>query len=116
MLLFLYSEDIFSKAKFEEFDNLLSWDVDRFDRLLRDGWIEVFRRNPKKFKTLYGLSFKTQRVINGIYKKLSGEEIPTSQSSNPIFAKNVKFSDKVYKKMIIEMNYAIRQQRRLSPE
>ena len=116
MLLFLYSEDIFSKAKFEEFDNLLSWDEDRFDRLLRDGWIEVFRRRRKKFKTLYGLTFKTQRVISGIYKKLSGEEIPTSQSSNPIFAKNVKFSDKVYKKMIIEMNESIRQQRRLSLE
>jgi hypothetical protein len=37
-------------------------------------------------------------------------------SNNPIFAKNVKFSDKVYKKMIIEMNNAIRQQRRHSPE
>ena len=49
MLLFLYSEDIFSKEKFEEFDNLLSWDEDRFDRLLRDGWIEVFRRRRKKF-------------------------------------------------------------------
>ena len=116
MLLFLYSEDIFSKAKFEEFDNLLSWDEDRFDRLLRDGWIEVFRRRRKKYKTLYGLSFKTQRVINSIYKKLSGEEIPTSLSSNPMFAKNVKFSDKVYRKMILEMNASIRQQRRLSPE
>ena len=31
MLLFLYSEDIFSKEKFEEFDNLLSWDEDRFE-------------------------------------------------------------------------------------
>ena len=49
MLLFLYSEDIFSKEKFEEFDNLLSWDEDRFDRLLRDGWIEVFRRRRKKY-------------------------------------------------------------------
>jgi len=116
MLLFLYSEDIFSKAKFEEFDNLLSWDVDRFDRLLRDGWIEVFRRRRKKYKTLYGVSFKTQRVINSIYKKLSGEEIPTSQSANPMFAKNVKFSDKVYRKMILQMNASIRQQRRLSPE
>ena len=116
MLLFLYSEDIFSKEKFEEFDNLLSWDEDRFDRLLRDGWIEVFRRRRKKFKTLYGLTFKTQRVISSIYKKLSGEEIPTDTSNNPIFAKNVKFSDKVYKKMIIEMNHAIRQQRRRSPE
>ena len=116
MLLFLYSEDIFSKEKFEEFDNLLSWDESRFARLLRDGWIEVFRRRRKKHKTLYGVSFKTQRVINSIYKKLSGEEIPTSQSSNPMFAKNVKFSDKVYRKMILEMNQAIKQQRRLSPE
>jgi hypothetical protein len=116
MLLFLYSEDIFSKEKFEEFDNLLSWDEDRFDRLLRDGWIEVFRRRRKKFKTLYGLTFKTQRVISSIYKKLSGEEIPMSQTSNPIFAKNVKFTDKVYRKMIIEMNDTIRQQRRLSLE
>ena len=116
MLLFLYSEDIFSKEKFEEFDNLLSWDEDRFDRLLRDGWIKVFRRRRKKFKTLYGLTFKTQRVISSIYKKLSGEEIPMSQTSNPIFAKNVKFTDKVYRKMIIEMNDTIRQQRRLSLE
>ena len=116
MLLFLYSEDIFSKDKFEEFDNLLSWDEDRFDRLLRDGWIEVFRRSPKKFKSLYSLSYKTNRVIGSIYKKLSGEEIPTSLSGNPMFAKNVKFSDKVYKKMILDMNAAIRQQRRLSPE
>ena len=116
MLLFLYSEDIFSKEKFEEFDNLLSWDEDRFDRLLRDGWIEVFRRRRKKFKTLYGLTYKTQRVISSIYKKLSGEEIPMDISNNPIFKKNVKFSDKVYKKMIIQMNEAIRQQRRLSPE
>ena len=116
MLLFLYSEDIFSKDKFEEFDNLLSWDENRFKRLLRDGWIEVFRKSYKKHKTLYELSYKTNRVISGIYKKLSGEEIPTSQSSNPIFAKNVKFSDKVYKNMIIEMNAATRRQRYLSPE
>tara|TARA_R110002012_G_scaffold36040_2_gene102207 strand:- start:15464 stop:15907 length:444 start_codon:yes stop_codon:yes gene_type:complete len=116
MLLFLYSEDIFSKKKFEEFDNLLSWDEDRFDRLLRDGWIEVFRRRRKKFNTLYGLTFKTQRVISSIYNKLSGEEIPTSQTSNPIFAKNVKYTDKVYKKMILDMNESIKQQRRLSPE
>ena len=47
---------------------------------------------------------------------LSGEEIPTSLSANPMFAKNVKFSDKVYRKMILEMNASIKQQRRLSLE
>ena len=116
MLLFLYSEDIFSKEKFDEFDSLLSWDKNRFDRLLRDGWIEVFRKRRKKHKSLYGVSFKAQRVISSIYKKLSGEEIPTDISNNPIFVKNVKYSDKAYRNMIIEMNKLRRQQRRLSPE
>ena len=96
--------------------NLLSWDEDRFDRLLRDGWIEVFRKSSKKHKTLYDLSFKTQRVISSIYKKLSGEEIPTDIKSNRIFAKNVKYTDKVYRNMILEMNNLRRQQQRLSPE
>jgi hypothetical protein len=116
MLLFLYSEEIFSKKKFEEFDNLLIWDDKRFNRLYKEGWIEIFRKRKKTTKSLYSLSFKTERVISGIYKKLSGEEIPTSLSGNPMFAKNVKYTDKVYRNMILEMNKVIRQQRRLSPE
>ena len=116
MLLFLYSEEIFSKKKFEEFDNLLIWDDKRFNRLYKEGWIEIFRKRKKTTKSLYSLSFKTERVISCIYKKLSGEEIPTSLSGNPMFAKNVKYTDKVYRNMILEMNKVIRQQRRLSPE
>ena len=116
MLLFLYSEEIFSKKKFEEFDNLLIWDGERFDRLYKEGWIEVFRKRKKTTKSLYSISFKTERVISGIYKKLSGEEIPMSLYGNPMFAKNVKYTDKVHRNMIIEMNKAIRQRRRLSPE
>jgi hypothetical protein len=116
MLLFLYSEEIFSKKKFEEFDNLLIWDGERFNRLYKEGWIEIFRNRKKTTKSLYSISYKTERVISSIYKKLSGEEIPTSQTSNPMFAKNVKYTDKVYRNMILEMNNFIRQQRRLSPE
>lgn len=41
VLLFLYSERYFSKDKFDEFDELLSWDVKRFDSLLTRGWITV---------------------------------------------------------------------------
>jgi len=44
ILLFLYSEKYFSKDKFDEFDELISWDEDRFDKLLRDGWLNVFRK------------------------------------------------------------------------
>ena len=84
--------------------------------MLCDGWIEVFRKSPKKYKTLYDLSFKSQRVISSIYKKLSGEEIPTDIKNNRMFAKNVKYSDKIYRNMIIEMSKLRRQQQRLSPE
>ncbi len=111
MLLFLYTEDYFSKDKFQEFNELLSWDVTRFDRLRRDKWIEVFRRNMGKRKALYTLSYKTKRMIDSLYKKLNGEEIPTSPSKNPMFKRNVKYSDKVYRNFIKEMNASIRQQR-----
>ena len=116
MLLFLYSEDIFSKKKFVTYASLLRWDRRRFQRLVDEGWIELFRERNKQIKSLYSISFKTKRLCDSIYKKLSGEEIPMSLSGNPMFAKNVKYTDKVYRNMIIEMNKAIRQQRRLSPE
>ena len=116
MLLFLYTEDYFSKDKFQEFNELLSWDVTRFDRLRRDKWIEVFMKNMGKRKALYTLSYKTKRMIDSLYKKLNGEEIPTSPSKNPMFKRNVKYSDKVYRNFIKEMNASIRQQRHHAPE
>ena len=111
MLLFLYSEKYFSKTQFKEFNELLSWDVSRFSRLLRDGWISVFRKRQGNKKTLYELSYKGKRMISSVYKKLNGEEIPMSESANPMFAKNVSYSDKVYRNMIIRMNKYIREQR-----
>jgi len=111
VLLFLYSEKYFSKEKFNEFDELLSWNINRFDKLLRDKWIVVFRKRSQKFKTLYALSHKSKKMINSIYKKLSGEEIPVSQTSNPMFARNVCYTDKVYRNMIKQMNKEIRDKR-----
>ena len=110
-LLFLKTESYFGKDKFREFRKLLSWDKSRFERLLRDGWIQVFRKRTGKSKTLYCLSYKSKRVINSIYKKLNGEEIPTSPSQNPMFLKNVSYTDKVYRNMIKDMNKFIKQQR-----
>ena len=115
MLLFLYSEKYFGKEKFKEFNELLSWNVNRFDQLLKKGWIEVFRKRVGKHKTLYSLSFKANRMIDSIYKKLNGEQIPESPTSNPMFKSNVSYTDKVYRNMIKEMNKFIRQQRHLAP-
>lgn len=116
VLLFLYSEKYFAKSSFDEFNRLISWDKDRFKTLLRDGWIEVFRKRRGKYATLYQLSFKAQRVVDSIYKKLNGEEIPVNRSANPLFLKNVSYTDKAYRDMIIQMNEFIQQQRHRAPE
>ena len=116
VILFLNSEGYFNKDKFEEFDRILSWDVQRFDRLLRDGWIEVFRKRQGKIKCLYTLSYKAKRVATSIYKKLNGEEMPTSPSQNPMFLKNVSYTDRRYREAIINMNEFIKQQQHHAPE
>ena len=112
ILLFLYSEKYFSKDRFDEFDELLSWDINRFDKLLRDNWIEVFRKGSKNKRGIYQLSYKTVRIISGIYDKLEGKEIPTSRSVNPMCAKNVSYTDKVYRNFIIELNKEIRESKK----
>ena len=114
ILLFLQSEKYFSKDDFDEFNELISWDKNRFNTLLKDKWIEVFRKNTSKSKAVYQLSYKSTRVLVSLYKKLNGEEIPESPSSNPLFLKNVPYTDKAYRNYIKEMNSFIRQQRHLS--
>ena len=116
ILLFLYSESYFSKDKFIEFEELVSWETKRFERLRSEGWICVFRQRMGKRKALYELSYKSKRMIGDIYKKLNGEEIASSPDRNPMFMKNVSYTDKVYRNMIIEMNKTIRRQRYQPPE
>ena len=111
MLLFLYSEKYFGKDKFQEFNELLSWDEKRFKRLLADGWMQNFRPRGKGVKGLYALSYKANRMIGSIYKKLNGEEIPMTMCNNPMFKKNVDYSDKVYRNMIKYINAEARRAR-----
>ena len=118
ILLFLYSEGYFDKDKFSEFDNLISWNKNRFEDLRQAGWIEVFRKRDvsKKKKALYQLSYKAKNVINEIYSKLNGDEIPTSLSQNPMYDRNASFNDKVYRHFIKLMNHYVQKTRRGSVE
>jgi hypothetical protein len=116
MLFFLYSEQIFNKSKFKEFEECMSWDESRFHELLKSGWIHVWRKRKGKETTLYELSYKGKRLINTIYKKLNGEEIGESAKANPLFRHDATYMDKVYRNMIVEMNQFIKQQRHLSLE
>ena len=63
MLFFLYSEQIFNKTKFKEFEECMSWDESRFHMLLKQ---KYDYRNESVYKTtttslsvitVYGLSF-----------------------------------------------------------
>lgn len=111
MLLFLRSEKYFSKDNFDEFDELLSWDKNRFEKLRKEGWIDSFRKKEGKRRAIYQLSYKAQRMITSLYKKLEGEELPESKSSNPLFLEGANYTDKVYRNYIKKLNKTIRQQR-----
>jgi hypothetical protein len=104
IILFLYSEGYFGQADFDKFAELVSWEVGRFVRLQKEGWIVHFRKRRGNVRALYQLSDKATRVVLDIYRKLNGEEIPTSISANPMFLRNVSYNDKVYRNMILEMN------------
>jgi hypothetical protein len=115
-LLFLYSEQYFGKDKFDEFNQLLSWNKNRFNKLLRDKWIVVWRKREGKKKTLYDLSLKSRRMLANVYDKLNGNEFAESKSKNPMFRNNAPYTDKVYRNYIKEINKSIRQQQRPSQE
>jgi hypothetical protein len=116
ILFFLYSEQYFGRDRFQEFDELLSWDEHRFNRLRDEGWIQNFRPHKRGVKALYALSFKATRMMDTVYKKLNGEEIPMTNTSNPLFMKKVNYNDKVYRNMIKQMNKEIREDREKSKE
>lgn len=111
MLLFLKSEGFFSKNKFDEFNEILSWEVNRFDKLKRDDWIVVVRPRGKE-KALYGLSFKAKHMITSIYKKLNGEVISETSSKNPIFLRKVNYNHKVYRNFIKSMNKELKERKK----
>ena len=111
MLFFLYSEQIFNKTKFKEFEQCMSWDEPRFHRLLKEGGIHIWRKRGVGETTLYELSYKGKRLITTLYQKLNGEEISETAQINPLFRHDASYMDKVYRNMIIEMNKFIKQQR-----
>jgi hypothetical protein len=115
LLLFLYSEGYFSKDKFKEFDNLISWNYNRFSDLRRDGWIELFRKKVGNYSALYQLTDKAKRAVRCVYDKLEGRELAEHPDRNPMFQKGACYTDKVYRNMIKKMNESIRQQRRHVP-
>jgi asparagine synthetase A len=104
LLIYLDCKGLFTREDFMNGVYSYSWDKHRWERLRREGWIDVWReRNRKESKyAIFKTSMKTKLMINRIYKILLGEEdIPITQSN--VFYKNKRYSDKVMNKAIDDM-------------
>ena len=115
MLMFLYSEGLFNKSSFLEFEQIFSWDASRFNRLLEEKFIVMWRKSTGSESALYEVSHKTRQMIAHVYKKLLGEEtISEDRYINPIFSSEANYTDKVYRRAIKRFNQEQRQ--RHAPE
>jgi hypothetical protein len=116
ILLFLHTEPYFTKDKFAEFNSVISWDRKRFDRLNQEGWIEGIKTFRVGRRMKYSLSYRATRLVEEVYRILEGKEIPTSESTNPMFKRNVSYTDKVYRNFIMNLRTKSKQQQRHAPE
>ena len=109
MMLFLYSEHLFNKTKFEEYQKLMSWNKNKFYTLIKQGWIHQWRKKKGKEAAMYELTYKAKRLVNNVYGKLNGEEFPENYVNNPVFKHDVKFRDKVFRQYMLKINKEIRE-------
>ena len=104
LLIYLDCKSKFTRNDFIDGVYTYSWYKNRWERLRRGGWIEVWRhRNRTTIKySIFKTSFKCSQVISRIYRILLGEEdLPTSQRN--VFYNNTSYTDKVYNKAIDDM-------------
>ena len=104
LLIYLDCKGRFTRNEFIEGVYTYSWDKHRWERLKREGWIEVWRhRNRTTIKySIFKTSFKYSQVISRIYRILLGEEDPPFTERN-IFYKNKSYTDKVMNKALDDM-------------
>jgi hypothetical protein len=97
LLIYLDCMDMFTKEDFKTGTYSYSWDNRRWNRLLKEDWITVWRkrnRTTQKYH-IYKVSFKGKQLISRIYRIMLGhEDIPTSTKRNSIMKGNT-YTDKV---------------------
>jgi|TARA_R100001443_G_scaffold59097_1_gene69483 hypothetical protein len=106
VLIYLDCMDLFSKHDFEQGVYSYSWDNRRWNRLIQNGWIVVWRhrnRTTQKYN-IYKVSFKCKQLIMRMYRIMLGEDdIPTSARRNKLI-KGISYTDKVMTKAIHNVN------------
>ncbi len=106
LLIYLDCMKLFSRHDFEQGAYSYSWDNRRWNKLLQQDWIQVWRhrnRTTQKYN-IYKVSFKGKQLINRIYRIMLGEDdIPTSERRNKLI-KGDSYTDKVLTHAIYNVN------------
>lgn len=106
LLIYLDCIDMFTKEDFKIGSYSYSWDNRRWNRLLKEDWITVWRkrnRTTQKYH-IYKVSFRGKQLIQRVYRMMLGsEDIPTSTKRNSIMKGNT-YTDKVLIKSIENVN------------
>ena len=104
LLIYLNALERFTRDDFINGVYAYSWDKQRWERLRKDGWIDVWRHRNRTtiMYSVYKTSFKCNHLISRIYRILLGEEdIPMTQAN--VFYKDRSYTDKVMNKAIDDM-------------
>ena len=106
LLIYLDAIDMFTKDDFKKGTYSYSWDNRRWNRLLKQEWIKVWRKRnhtTQKYH-IYKVSYKCKQLISRMYRIMLGEEdIPTSHRRNNIM-KGKTYMDKVLQVAIDNVN------------
>ncbi len=106
LLIYLDCIDLFTIKDFKMGSYSYSWDNRRWNRLIQNKWVEVWRhrnRTTQKYN-IYKVSFKAKTLIRRIYRIMLGEEdIPSSKRRNKIM-KGETYMDRVLQTSIKNVN------------
>ena len=95
LLIYLDAIEFFTKDDFKKGTYSYSWDNRRWNRLLKQGWIVVWRernRTTQKYH-IYKVSYKCKQLISRMYRIMLGEEdIPNNLKQNTYSNKVLSFS------------------------
>jgi hypothetical protein len=106
LLIFFDCMDFFTKQDYKIGTYAYSWDNKRWNNLLKEGWIVVWRnRNHTTQKyNIYKVSFKCKQLINRMYRIMLGkEDIPIRPRNNSIM-KGKTYTDVVLQTAIDHLN------------
>ena len=105
LLIYLEALDFFTKQDFKTGTYSYSWDNRRWNRLLKEKWIVVWRernRTTQKYN-IYKVSIKCKQLISRMYRIMLGEEDIPITKNNKIFNKD-SYSNKVLTTSILNVN------------